>query len=120
MAVWKHNARSLTYVHEFGHYFFKMLLHQDFEIMQLPRYLKEDTKEDLRDRAKCPYAFVPNTESKSYNEFVSATPERFETFNKRIAAMGAQMKMLGIFPFGSLKQQVGAGSDRAFIVDAGG
>ena len=56
----------------------------------------------------------------TYYQVISDTPERFEMFNESLAMMDAELPILGMFPFKSLKQQVEAEPDRPFIVDIGG
>ena len=56
----------------------------------------------------------------TYYEVVSADPERLEMFNQFFAQMEAQLPVLGMFPFSSLRRQVEAEPDRPFIVDVGG
>lgn len=59
-------------------------------------------------------------EGKTYYEVISADPERFEMFNQTLVQMDAEMPVRGMFPFGSIKEQVQAEPDRPFIVDVGG
>lgn len=93
---------------------------QDFAFRKLPEYFKTHQKSDLLDRKKSPYAFAQGMEGKTFYEVISADRKRLEMFNETMSEMIDQQPVLGMFPFSSLKSQVEAEPDRAFMVDVGG
>jgi hypothetical protein len=56
-------------------------------------------------------------EGRTFYETLSANPGHLDTFNRSMSEPGPEY---GIFPFSSLKQDVEAEPDRAFVVDIGG
>lgn len=56
-------------------------------------------------------------EGKTFYEVLSANPEHLDTFDRSMSEPGPDY---GIFPFSSLKDEVEAEPDRAFVVDIGG
>ena len=85
--------------------------------MTLPEYLKTRPAQDLLDIRKTPYACAYNMEGRTFYETLSANPEHLDTFNRSMSEPGPDY---GIFPFASLKAEVEAEPDRAFVVDIGG
>ncbi|KAI9708755.1 MAG: hypothetical protein M1820_003710 [Bogoriella megaspora] len=118
--VYAANDKTRSFLEGPIHFFWKVLLDQEHAYSQLPRYFKTHTKEDLFDLKKSPYAFAKDREGMTYYQVISDDPERFEMFNNSLVHMDAQMPVLGMFPFASLKAQVEADPSRAFIVDIGG
>jgi hypothetical protein len=85
-----------------------------------PEYFKTKTPEELIDLRKTPYSCAYGSEGKTFYEVLTATPERFNMFNKAMMQMEKNLPLLGMFPFLSLKDEVLAEPERAFIVDIGG
>ena len=85
--------------------------------MKIPEYLKTRPAQDLLDIRKTPYACAYDMEGRTFYETLSANPEHLDTFNRSMSEPGPEY---GIFPFYSLKEEVEADQDRAFIVDIGG
>jgi hypothetical protein len=56
----------------------------------------------------------------TYYEAISHDADRFNMFNMTMTQMESQVPVLGMFPFGSLKDEVEADKERPFIVDIGG
>lgn len=56
-------------------------------------------------------------EGRTFYETLSANPEYLDTFNKSMSEPGPDY---GIFPFSSLKEEVKAEPERAFVIDIGG
>jgi hypothetical protein len=88
--------------------------------MSLPEYFKTKTPEELIDLRKTPYSCAYGSEGKTFYEVLTETPERLNMFNKAMMQQEASLPTLGMFPFTSLKQQVEAEPERAFVVDIGG
>lgn len=88
--------------------------------LSFPAYFKTKTSEELLDLRKTAYACAYREEGKTFYEVLLSSPERFNTFNKAMMQQEASMPTLGMFPFTSLKEEVIAESERAFIVDIGG
>ena len=88
--------------------------------LKLPEYFKTHSNEDLLDLKKSPYAWSFGLEGMTYYEAISHDPDRFQVFNATLKFMEHRQSLLGMFPFASLKDQVEAEPDRAFIVDIGG
>ncbi|KAI9689218.1 MAG: hypothetical protein M1822_000956 [Bathelium mastoideum] len=118
--IYAHNAKSLAYIEGNLQYYFRITVDHNHAFTKLPQYLKTHTKEDLRDLQKSPYAWAKDREGMTYYQVISDDPERFEMFNKTLAQMDAEMPILGMFPFASLKPQVEAEPHRPCIVDVGG
>ena len=85
--------------------------------MTIPEYLKTRPAQDLHDIRKTPYACAYDMEGQTFYETLSANPEHLDTFNRSMSEPGPEY---GIFPFSSLKKEVEAEQDRAFVVDIGG
>jgi hypothetical protein len=83
----------------------------------IPEYLKTRPAEDLLDIRKTPYACAYGMEGKTFYETLSVNPRHLDTFNRSMSEPGPEY---GIFPFPSLKEEVEAEPDRAFVVDIGG
>jgi hypothetical protein len=88
--------------------------------MKLPEYFKTHSREDLYHLKKSPFAYGHGLEGKTYYEAISHTPERLHMFNTTMVQMEQTVPILGLFPFASLKEEVEAEQDRAFVVDIGG
>jgi hypothetical protein len=88
--------------------------------MSFPEYFKTKTPEELIDLRKTPYSCAYGSEGKTFYEVLTETPERLNMFNKAMMQQEASLPTLGMFPFTSLKQQVEAEPERAFVVDIGG
>jgi hypothetical protein len=56
----------------------------------------------------------------TYYEAMLQDPDRLARFNTVMIQMKGSAPILGMFPFGSLKEEVEAGPERPFIVDTGG
>ena len=85
--------------------------------MTIPEYLRTRPAQDLLDIRKTPYACVYGMEGRTFYETLSANPEHLDTFNRSMSEPGPEY---GIFPISSLKEEVEAEQDRAFVVDIGG
>jgi hypothetical protein len=88
--------------------------------MSFPEYFKTKTSEELIDLRKTPYSCAYDREGKTFYEVLTETPERLDMFNKAMMQQEASLPTLGMFPFISLKEQVEAEPERAFVVDIGG
>lgn len=86
----------------------------------MPEYFRTKSPEDLIDLRKVPYAYAYDSEGKTFYEVLTETPERLNMFNKAMMQMEAGSPTLGMFPFSSLKEEVIAEPERAFVVDIGG
>jgi hypothetical protein len=85
-----------------------------------PTYFKTKTPEELVDLRKTPYSCAYGEEGKTFYEVLTSTPERLNMFNKAMMQMESNLPILGMFPFTSLKEEVVAEPERAFVVDIGG
>jgi hypothetical protein len=85
-----------------------------------PAYFKAKTPQDLVDLRKTPYSCAYGDEGKTFYEVLTSTPERLNMFNKAMMQMENNLPTLGMFPFSSLKEDVAAEPERAFVVDIGG
>lgn len=88
--------------------------------VKLPEYFKTHTQQDLFDLKKSPFAYALGLEGMTYYEAISHDADRFNMFNMTMTQMESQVPVLGMFPFGSLKDEVEADKERPFIVDIGG
>jgi len=71
--------------------------------LQWPEYFKTKTPEDLIDLRKSPYAFAYGAEGKTFYEVLTASPERFNMFNKAMMQQEKSMQTLGCFHSSLLK-----------------
>jgi hypothetical protein len=83
----------------------------------IPSYLQTRSSNDLLDIRKTPYACAYGMEGKTFYETLSANPGHLDTFNRSMSEPGPEYS---IFPFSSLREQVEADTDLAFVVDIGG
>ncbi|KAL8910262.1 MAG: hypothetical protein Q9171_004426 [Xanthocarpia ochracea] len=117
--TYSHTPKSLIYVK--GEHTavdsFNLLTLLNVSYMTIPEYLKTRPRQDLLDIRKTPYACAYGMEGRTFYETLSANPEHLDTFNKSMSEPGPDY---GIFPFSSLKAEVEAEPDRAFVVDIGG
>jgi hypothetical protein len=88
--------------------------------VKLPEYFRSHTHEDLFDLKKSPFAYALGLEGMTYYEAISHDPYRLNMFNKTMVQMESQVPVLGMYPFGSLRNEVEAEKERPFIVDIGG
>jgi hypothetical protein len=88
--------------------------------LSFPTYFKTKTPEELIDLRKTPYSCAYGDEGKTFYEVLTSTPERLNMFNKAMMQQEANLPTLGMFPFTSLKEEVIAEPERAFVVDIGG
>ena len=88
--------------------------------LSFPAYFKTKTPEELVDMRKTPYSCAYGDEGKTFYEVLTSTPERLNMFNKAMMQQEASLPTLGMFPFTSLKEEVVAEPERAFVVDIGG
>ena len=88
--------------------------------MKLPEYFRTHTHEDLFDLKKSPFAYALGLGGMTYYEAISHDPYRLNMFNKTMVQMESQVPVLGMYPFGSLRNEVEAETERPFIVDIGG
>ena len=88
--------------------------------MKLPDYFRTHTHEDLFDLKKSPFAYALGLEGMTYYEAISQDPDRLNMFNMTMVQMEKGVPILGMYPFGSLKDEVEAEKERPFIVDIGG
>jgi hypothetical protein len=86
----------------------------------MPEYFKTKTPEELIDLRKTPYSYAYGAEGLTFYEALTANPERFNMFNKAMMQQEANLPTLGMFPFSSLKEEIVAEPERAFVVDIGG
>ncbi|KAL8656350.1 MAG: hypothetical protein Q9226_002699 [Calogaya cf. arnoldii] len=117
--TYSHTPKSLIYVK--GPHTavdsFNMLTLLNVSYMTIPQYLQTRPAEDLLDIRKTPYACAYGMEGRTFYETLSANPEHLDTFNRSMSEPGPDY---GIFPFSSLKEEVAAEPERAFVVDIGG
>ena len=85
-----------------------------------PAYFKTKTPAELIDLRKTPYSCAYGEEGKTFYEVLTSTPERLNMFNKAMMQMESNLPILGMFPFKSMKDEVVAEPERAFVVDIGG
>jgi hypothetical protein len=88
--------------------------------VKLPEYFRTHTHDDLFDLKKSPFAYALGLEGMTYYEAISHDPDRFNMFNMTMTQMESQVPVLGMYPFGSLRNEVEADKERPFIVDVGG
>lgn len=88
--------------------------------VKLPEYFRTHSHEDLFDLKKSPFAYALGLEGMTYYDAISHDADRFNMFNMTMMQMESQVPVLGMFPFGSLKNEIEAEKDRPFIVDIGG
>ena len=88
--------------------------------VKLPEYFRTHTHDALFDLKKSHFAHAFGLEGMTYYEAISQDPDRFNIFNMTMAQMEAQVPVLGMYPFRSLRTEVKAEKERPFIVDIGG
>ncbi|PQE27884.1 hypothetical protein CJF30_00009075 [Rutstroemia sp. NJR-2017a BBW] len=118
--IFQHNNKSRAFLPGAGLELFRMIYDETPPFMKLPEYFKTHSREDLYDLKKSPFAYGHGLEGKTYYEAISHTPERLHMFNTTMVQMEQTVPILGLFPFASMKEEVEAEPDRAFVVDIGG
>jgi hypothetical protein len=88
--------------------------------VKLPEYFRTHTHEDLFDLRKSPFAYALGLEGMTYYEAISHDADRFNMFNMTMVQMESQLPVLGMYPFGSIKNAAEAEKERPLIVDVGG
>ncbi|KAF8860842.1 S-adenosyl-L-methionine-dependent methyltransferase [Acephala macrosclerotiorum] len=119
-STFAHNAKSLAYASPGSREFFRICMEQLKAFIKLPDYFKSHTREDLFDLKKSPFAWAFGLEGLTYYEAISHNPDRFNMFNMTMTQMDNQVPILGMFPWTSLKAEVEAEPERAFVVDIAG
>ncbi|KAF9634983.1 LasM [Lasiodiplodia theobromae] len=117
--TYSHTPKSLIFVRGKGTAVgsFELIALYAKSYLSLPEYLKTRPSADLYDVCKTPYAYEYGIEGKPFYEALSSVPQHLDIFNR---AMDEPTTECGIFPWSSLKEEVQAEPDRAFIVDIGG
>lgn len=82
-----------------------------------PEYFKTKTNEELLDLRKTPYSFAYGEEGKTFYEILTLDTDRLNMFNKCMMQQDLNLPTLGMFPFTSLKDEVIAEPERAFVVE---
>lgn len=115
-----HTPKSLAYLQGAAVDFWNLCINMMSCYLAMPEYFKTKTAEELIDLRKTPYSYAYGDEGKTFYEVLTATPERFNMFNKAMMQQEASLPTLGMFPFKSLKEELVSEPERAFIVDIGG
>ncbi|CZR68915.1 related to O-methyltransferase B [Phialocephala subalpina] len=119
-STFAHNTKSLAYASPGSREFFRICMEQLKAFLKLPDYFKSHTREDLFNLKKSPFAWAFDLEGLTYYEAISHNPDRFNMFNMTMTQLENQVPILGMFPWPTLKAEVEAEPERAFIVDIAG
>lgn len=115
------NANAFVFLKGVAREFFQFMIDQTLPFYKLPEYFRTHSQADLYDLNKSPYAWAVEQEGKSYYEAISnEEPRKLHNFNFTMATSEAVTPILGMFPWASVKEQVEAEVERAFVVDIGG
>lgn len=118
--TYAHTPKSRAYLNGAAMDFFNLCINMFGCYLTWPDYFKTRTPEELIDLRKTPYTFAYGQEGQTFYEVLHADKDRFNMFNKAMMQQEASLPTLGMFPFTSLKEEVEAEPDRAFVVDIGG
>ncbi|KAK0118195.1 hypothetical protein ONS95_012499 [Cadophora gregata] len=118
--TYAHTPKSRAYLDGAAMDFFNLCINMFGCYLTWPDYFKTRTPEELIDLRKTPYTFAYGREGQTFYEVLTADKDRFNMFNKAMMQQEASLPTLGMFPFASLKEEVEAEPDRAFVVDIGG
>ncbi|PVH83370.1 o-methyltransferas-like protein [Cadophora sp. DSE1049] len=118
--TYAHTPKSRAYLNGAAMDFFNLCINMFGCYLTWPDYFKTRTPEELIDLRKTPYTFAYGQEGQTFYEVLTADKDRFNMFNKAMMQQEASLPTLGMFPFMSLKEEIEAEPDRAFVVDIGG
>ncbi|KAF4625303.1 hypothetical protein G7Y89_g12866 [Cudoniella acicularis] len=118
--TYAHTPKSMVYLDGGALDFWNLCVNMRYCLSRFPDYFKEKTPEDLFDLRKTAYCYAYDMEGLTFYEALTTSPERLNMFNKAMMQMEINLPTLGMFPFSSLRAEVEAEPDRAFIVDIGG
>ncbi|TVY26782.1 O-methyltransferase [Lachnellula hyalina] len=118
--TYAHTPKSLVYLQGAAVDFWNLCTNFTQCFLRFPEYFKTKTPEDLIDLRKTPYSFAYGAEGLTFYEVLASKPETLNMFNKAMMQQEASLPTLGMFPFASLKNEVEAEPQRAFVVDIGG
>ncbi|KAH8755970.1 S-adenosyl-L-methionine-dependent methyltransferase [Hyaloscypha sp. PMI_1271] len=112
-----HNLLSQVLQPEALGAFFLICMDTQKAWIELPEYFKKHQPEELYDLKKSPFAFAFGKEGLTYYEVLNEDVVKRNIWNKTMQQMEANMPILGMFPFATLKDQVEKEPERSFIVD---
>ena len=115
-----HNLLSQVLQPEALGAFFLICMDTQKAWIELPEYFKKHQPEELYDLKKSPFAFAFGKEGLTYYEVLNEDVVKRNIWNNTMQQMEANMPILGMFPFATLKDQVEKEPERSFIVDVGG
>lgn len=118
--VYAHNEASPLYRTDAMGPFLIMFCDHSGTSSSLPGYFLTHQPDDIFDLRKSPYAYSKGKESLTYYEVLEQDPGFRNIWNGVLAAMEKGMPISGMFPFESLREQVGKEPERAFVVDIAG
>ncbi|KAH7391456.1 O-methyltransferase [Cadophora sp. MPI-SDFR-AT-0126] len=118
--TYAHTPKSRAYLDGAAMDFFNLCINMFGCYLTWPDYFKTRTPEELIDLRKTPYTFAYGQDGQTFYEVLTADKDRFNMFNKAMMQQEASLPTLGMFPFLSLKEEVEAEPERAFVVDIGG
>ncbi|KAN0108916.1 S-adenosyl-L-methionine-dependent methyltransferase [Hyaloscypha variabilis] len=115
-----HNVLSQVLQPEALGAFFLICMDTQKAWIELPEYFKTHQPEEVYDLKKSPFAFSFGKEGLTYYEVLNEDVAKRNIWNNTMQQMEANMPILGMFPFATLKDQVEKEPERPFIVDVGG
>ncbi|KAE9379800.1 S-adenosyl-L-methionine-dependent methyltransferase [Stipitochalara longipes BDJ] len=115
-----HNLLSQVLQPEALGSFFLICMDTQKAWIELPEYFQKHQPEEVYDLKKSPFAFAFGKEGLTYYEILNEDIVKRNIWNKTLEQMEANMPILGMFPFATLKEQVEKEPERPFIVDVGG
>lgn len=115
-----HNLLSRVLQPEALGAFFLICMDTQKAWIELPEYFKKHQPEELYDMKKSPFAFAFGKEGLTYYEVLNEDVAKRNIWKNTLQQMEANMPILGMFPFATLKDQVEKELERPFIVDVGG
>jgi hypothetical protein len=88
--------------------------------LDLPRYFKSHSADELHDPKKTPFAFEAHQEGLTCYEVIDQDEEWRDMFNRCLAQVGDSRPLIGMFPFQEMKDQVQREPESVFFVDVAG
>lgn len=118
--TYAHNALSQAFQVDALGCFFLICMDFNKTSMALPDYFKTHQPTDLYDLRKSPFCFGVGREGKTYYDALEENVEQRKIWNASMQAIEKNMPISGMFPWESLREQVEADRERAFVVDVAG